>query len=133
MEKKLETPGLRFFIQKYLPQRLEVIVGAQAERDLGHMIMFGMGGVMVEVLKDVAFELTPVTAPEARAMLTSIKASPLLSGFRGQKGVNQDKLVEIIQRISQLVSDLPAIQEMDLNPLIACEDDIYVVDARIIL
>jgi len=133
MEKNLGSAGLRFFIQKYLPGGLEVIVGAQVEKDLGHMIMFGLGGVMVEILKDVSFELTPVTAFEAKTMLTSIKASPLLSGFRGQKGVNQEKLVEIIQRVSQLVSDLTDIQEMDLNPLIAYKANIYAVDARIIL
>ena len=93
--------------------------------------MFGIGGVLVELLKDVSFELTPVTAFEAKKMVTSIKCYPILSGYRGDRGINQDQLVETIQRISQLVSDHPKIQEMDLNPIIAYEDNICVVDARI--
>lgn len=131
MEKKFGPKGLRFFIQKYLPGGREVIVGAKAEKGLGHTLMFGLGGVYVELMKDVSFELTPVTAFEAKQMLTSIKSYPLLAGFRGDKGVNREKLVEVLQRVSQLVTDLPNIEEMDLNPIIAYEDNVYVVDARV--
>ena len=133
MEKKFGSEGLRFFVQKYMPEGREVIVGAKAETGLGHMIMFGLGGIHVELLKDVSFEITPVTAFEAKEMLTSIKSHQLLSGFRGEKGVDQKKLVEIIQRVAQLVSENPDIQEMDLNPIIAYEDSVYVVDARMSL
>jgi acetyltransferase len=82
-------------------------------------------------MKDVVFNLTPVPAGEARQMLSAIKGASMLEGARGQKGVNQDQLIEIIQRLSQLLTDLPEIQEMDLNPLIAFEDQVFVVDARI--
>ncbi len=131
MGKKFSSEGLRFFVQKYMPDGMEVIVGAKAEKGLGHTLMFGLGGVYVELMKDVSFELTPVTAFEVKEMLTSIKSYPLISGFRGKKGVDQEKLIEIIQRVSQLVTELPMIQEMDLNPIIAYENKACVVDARI--
>jgi len=93
--------------------------------------MFGLGGIFVEIMKDVVFNLTPVSAGEAKQMLSAIKGASILEGVRGQKGVNQDLLIEIIQRLSQLLADLPEIQEMDLNPLIAFEDQVVAVDARI--
>lgn len=133
MKKAISAPDLRFFVQKYLPGGLELIMGAKAEEGLGHAVVFGLGGIHVEVMKDVAFSLTPVSAPEARQMLADIKAAPLLSGVRGQKGVSQERLVEILQRLSQLLSDLPEIQEMDLNPIMAFGDKAFVVDARISL
>jgi acyl-CoA synthetase (NDP forming) len=132
-EKKFAGKGLRFFVQEYLPGGREVIIGAKAEPGLGHTVMFGLGGVMVELRKDVAFELTPIASGEAREMLTSIKSYPLLSGFRGQEGVDLEKLIEVIQRVSQLVTDFPAIREMDLNPIIANKDRAIVVDARILI
>jgi acetyltransferase len=114
-----------------LPGGRELIVGAKAEAGLGHLIMFGIGGIFVEVLKDVVFKIAPVTSVEVQDMLSSIKAAPLLDGIRGEKGVNKDGVIEIIQRISQLITDLPMIQEMDLNPIIAYEDKVLTVDARI--
>ncbi len=111
----------------------EVIVGAKSEGDLGHLVMFGMGGIYVEVLEDVVFKLSPVTEVEAKEMLSSIKMAPILKGVRGEKGVDEAALVEIIRRFSQLVTDLPMIQEMDLNPVMAFEDKAFVVDARIII
>ncbi|MGA8242164.1 MAG: acetate--CoA ligase family protein [Desulfobacterales bacterium] len=131
MQTTLAAEDLRFFVQKFLPGGLEVILGAKAEEGLGHLIMFGLGGIHVEVLKDVVFNLTPLSTAEAKEMLASIKGAPLLKGVRGRKGVNCDRLEEIILRLSQLVSDLPAIKEMDLNPVMAFEDRAVVVDARI--
>jgi acetyltransferase len=131
MTQRFSDGDLSFFVQQYLPGGLELIMGAKAEEDLGHAVMFGLGGIFVEVMKDVVFNLTPVASGEARQMLSSIQAAPMLQGVRGQKGVNQDRLIEILQRLSQLLGDLPEIQEMDLNPLIAYEDQVFVVDARI--
>lgn len=131
MKKAIPAPDLRFFVQKYLPGGLELIMGAKAEEGLGHAVVFGLGGIYVEVMQDVVFNLTPVSAAEARGMLEAIKAAPLLRGVRGQQGVNQDRLVEILQRLSQLLTDLPEIQEMDLNPVMAFADKVFVVDARI--
>ncbi len=133
MQTTLAANDLRFLVQKFMPGGLEVILGAKAEEDLGHLIMFGLGGIHVEVLKDVVFNLTPVSTTEAKEMLAAIKGAPLLKGVRGRKGVDRDRLEEIILRLSQLVSDLPAIKEMDLNPVMSFEDAIVVVDARISL
>jgi acetyltransferase len=76
----------------------------------------------VEVLKDVGFKIAPVTEVEARRMLSSIKAAKLLDGVRGEKGINKEKVIDIIQRISKLVTDFPMITEMDMNPIIAIHD-----------
>jgi acyl-CoA synthetase (NDP forming) len=120
----------RFLVQKYLPGGMEVIVGAKSEGDLGHVIMTGMGGIHVEVFRDVAFKLAPVTTNEADEMLSTLRAAPLLKGVRGDKGVDERAIAEIIRRVSQMAMELPAIREMDLNPVVAFEDGAFVVDAR---
>ena len=131
MKKNFDEADLKFFIQKYLPGGRELIVGAKAENGLGHLIMFGIGGIFVEVLKDVIFKIAPVTRTEVKDMLSSIKAAALLDGIRGESGINKDGVIEIIQRTSQLVTDLPVIKEMDLNPIIAFKNQALAVDARI--
>jgi acetyltransferase len=131
MEESLEAVDLRFFVQKYLPGGMEIIVGAKAEQGLGHLVMFGMGGIHVEILRDVVFKLSPVTTSEAQDMLSSIKAAPLLDGVRGREGADKEGIIEAILRLSQLVTDQPMIQEIDLNPMVAYRDRVYVVDARI--
>ena len=133
MRKAITAPDLRFFVQKFLPDGLELIMGAKAEEGLGHAVVFGLGGIYVEVMQDVVFNLTPISPAEAREMLAAIKGAPLLQGVRGQKGVDQDRLTEILQRLSRLLTDLPEIQEMDLNPIKAFADKVFVVDARISL
>jgi acetyltransferase len=131
METKLTAEDLRFFIQKYLPGGKELIIGAKAEVGLGHIIMFGMGGIYVEIMKDVSYKLTPVTTVEASEMISSIQSAPLLKGIRGEKGIDEDAIIEIIQRVSQMVTECPVIKELDLNPVIAYEDRAFVVDVRI--
>jgi acetyltransferase len=131
MEKKFAAEKPRFFVQEFLSGGRELIIGAKAEEGLGHLIMFGIGGIYVEVLKDVVFDITPITAVEAKEMLSSVKSYSLLSGIRGEKGVDQKRLVDVLQRVSQLVTELPMIQELDLNPIIAYKDRVVVVDARI--
>jgi acetyltransferase len=131
MSAKLAVDDLKFFIQKFMPGGKEVIIGGVAEPGLGHLIMFGMGGVFVELLKDVAFCLTPVSGSEAEEMTESIKTVKILKGFRGDKGADILKLIETIQRVSQLVTENPQIAEMDLNPVVAFENSIHVLDARI--
>lgn len=132
MKRRINVPGIIFFVQKYLPDGIEIIIGAKEERGLGHVIMFGMGGVTVELLRDVAFELTPVSASEAGAMIRSIKSYPVIGGYRGRPGADTAALESIIGRVSQLVSDHPGIRELDLNPVMACSYGTNVVDARII-
>jgi acetyltransferase len=132
MQARLGAAGsLRFFVQKFLPGGRELILGARAERELGHLVMFGLGGIYVEVLKDVVFKITPVTGVEAREMLASIKTKALLDGVRGGRGVDKEGIVRLIQRLSQLLTDLPMIREMDLNPVLAFEHAVTAVDGRI--
>jgi acetyltransferase len=131
MRETFQAKDLRFLVQRYLPGGKEVICGAKIEEGLGHLIMFGMGGVYVEALRDVVFKLAPITTVEAREMLASIRLAPLLQGVRGEKGVDEEGIAQIIQRLSQLVTDLPSIRELDLNPIVAYEDRVCVVDARI--
>jgi acetyltransferase len=132
MQARLGAAGsLRFFVQKFLPGGRELILGARAERELGHLVMFGLGGIYVEVLNDVVFKITPVTGVEAREMLASIKTKALLDGVRGGRGVDKEGIVRLIQRLSQLLTDLPMIREMDLNPVLAFEHAVTAVDGRI--
>ncbi|MFH1982855.1 MAG: acetate--CoA ligase family protein [Pseudomonadota bacterium] len=133
MKTRFGAADLKFFVQKFIPGGTEVIFGAKAEEGLGHLIMFGMGGIYVEVLKDVVFNLTPLTDAEANEMIGKIKLAPLLRGLRGQPGADLDKLQAILLRLNQLVTDLPAIQELDLNPTLAFADAVVAVDARISL
>jgi acetyltransferase len=121
----------KYLVQKFLPGGRELIIGASTSRGLGHLLMFGLGGIYVEILKDVVFKIAPVTEVEAQEMLSSLKTSALLDGVRGQKGVNKPAVVELIQRVSQLLTDFPMIDEMDLNPVMAFEDAVYAVDGRI--
>ncbi|MFC1628050.1 acetate--CoA ligase family protein [Gemmatimonadota bacterium] len=131
MDDLFETEDLDFLVQSYLPGGLELIAGAKAESGVGHLLMFGMGGVHVEVLKDVSFALAPVTPPGAERMLDSLRSRPILDGVRGKKGVDREAILELLQRLSQLVTEQPYIKEIDLNPIIAFDDRIVVVDARI--
>jgi acetyltransferase len=132
MGSRLSSFGeLKYFVQKFLPGGLELIVGATASKGLGHLVMFGLGGIYVEVLKDVIFKITPVTKVEAQEMISSLKTSALLDGVRGKKGVDKKRILDVIQRVSYLLTQLPMIQEMDINPIMAFEDAIYAVDGRI--
>ncbi|MBL6963186.1 MAG: acetate--CoA ligase family protein [Bacteroidetes bacterium] len=124
---------VNFFIQQFLTSGKELIIGAKAEQGVGHIIMFGLGGIFVELLKDVSFSISPISDVEAMKLINEIKAAPLIHGYRGEKGMNKQKIKECIQRISLLVSDFPEIKELDLNPLFAFGDEIWVVDARMIL
>ena len=120
-----------FLVQERLPEGREVIVGAQAVEGLGHLVMFGLGGIFVEVLKDVSFKITPVTRREAREMMTSLRASRLLTGLRGQAAVDMEALGEIIQRMSQILVDNPEIRELDINPVFAFERGAKAADVRV--
>ncbi|MHC1605498.1 MAG: acetate--CoA ligase family protein [Candidatus Methanofastidiosia archaeon] len=111
----------------------EVIIGVNKDSQFGHMIMFGLGGIFVEILKDVSFRLTPLEEIDAREMIEEIKAYPLLKGARGEKSVNIGAIEEILIKISNFVEERKEISEMDLNPVIVNENRAVVADARIIL
>jgi len=110
----------------------EVIIGAKREERFGHLIMFGLGGIYAEVLKDVSFALAPLGVEESMAMINRIKTLPILKGIRGQKGVSIEVLADYLARLSLLVHNFPQIEEIDLNPVKGFGKELYVVDARII-
>jgi acetyltransferase len=110
---------------------IELFAGAKYEPKFGHMILCGMGGIFIEVLKDIAAALSPLSRTEARTMIRSLKSYMIIQGVRGRKGVNEDAFVEILLRLSALLEAAPEINEMDLNPLLADENTIRAVDARI--
>ena len=96
----------------------EVIVGMSKDHSFGPMLMFGLGGIYVEVLKDVSFRIAPAGKIDIERMISEIRSYPLLKGVRGEPPADTDALVEAIQRLSQLVTDFPEIIEMDINPLV---------------
>jgi acetyltransferase len=110
----------------------EVILGVTFDRTFGHMLMFGLGGIYVEVLKDVSFRIAPVSHRDAQAMMNEVKTAALLRGARGEKAVDVNAVIESILRLSSLVTDFPVIQELDVNPLVVMEKGAVALDARII-
>lgn len=110
---------------------VETIVGMNRDPQFGPLLMFGLGGIFVEVLEDTTFRVAPVSEREARAMTQELKAAPLLSGVRGREAADVDSVIETIQRLSQLVTDFPAILELDINPLVALSDGVQAVDIRL--
>ncbi|GAA1600078.1 acetate--CoA ligase family protein [Kribbella sancticallisti] len=111
----------------------EVIVGAVTDETFGKIVAFGLGGVLVEVLKDVTFRLAPTSAAEARSMVDGISAHEMLNGVRGAKPVDKDAIAAIITKLSDLVEDFPQFAEVDLNPVLAGPDGATAVDFRIIV
>ncbi|MFG2951578.1 acetate--CoA ligase family protein [Streptomyces adustus] len=120
-------------VQELLPPGQEVIVGAVTDPTFGKVVAFGLGGVLVEVLRDVTFRLAPVAADEALAMLDSIRAAEVLRGVRGAPPVDRWALAEQIRRVSQLVDEFPEIAEVDLNPVIATAEGAVAADIRVVL
>jgi len=120
-------------VQPMAPPGVEVIVGMSKDPQFGPVLMFGLGGILVEVLKDVSFRIVPVTERDAREMIREIKGYPLLEGYRGQKPASIPALEKLIGKVSQFVEKNPQIKELDLNPIFAYPDKAVAVDARIIL
>jgi acyl-CoA synthetase (NDP forming) len=120
-------------VQQQVGGGQEVIVGSVTDPTFGTLVAFGLGGVLVEVVKDVTFRLAPLSDGDARAMLGSIKGGQLLQGFRGAPPADTDALVSIIDAVSRLVTDLPEIDELDLNPVLARADGAVALDVRITL
>jgi acetyltransferase len=111
----------------------ETIVGAKRDPQFGHLVMFGLGGIFVQIFEDTSFRVAPVSEREAREMTAEIRAAPMLRGARGRTPADLDAVVETIQRISQLVADYPAITELDVNPLVVAPGGVYAIDFRLTL
>src|SRR6266540_5271316 len=120
-------------VQQMLGGGQEVIVGAVTDPSFGKLVAFGLGGVLVEVLKDITFRLAPATREDALSMLDGVQAHDMLKGVRGGDPVNREALADVIVKVSQLVSDFPEIVELDLNPVFATKKDAIAADVRIVV
>ena len=117
-------------VQKML-RGTELFIGAKYEKRFGHVVLCGLGGIFVEVLKDVSSGLAPLSLAEAQSMIHSLRGYKIIKGTRGQSGINERKYAEIIVRLSTLLRFATEIKEMDINPLLADAENVIAVDARI--
>jgi acyl-CoA synthetase (NDP forming) len=115
------------------PQSTEVIVGAIKDPQFGQTVMFGLGGIFVELLKDVNFRVAPINLDDAKEMITQLKAFPLLDGYRNTPLADIEALAEILCSVSRLIMENPEIKELDLNPIMTYPKGAKTVDARVIL
>jgi len=120
-------------VQKMARPGGEVIIGMSKDAQFGPVLMFGLGGILVEILKDVSFRIVPLVRRDAREMIREIKGYPLLEGYRGQEPVDVANLEEVILKVSDFVEQHPEVAELDLNPIFAYSDGAVAVDARVIL
>lgn len=120
-------------VQHMAPQGTEVIVGMTTDPQFGPVLMFGLGGIMVEVLKDVSFRLVPLAEKDADQMISEIKGRPVLEGVRGQPASDIKALRNTIMKVSEFVEKHPEVRELDLNPVFAYPDGALAVDARIVI
>jgi acyl-CoA synthetase (NDP forming) len=122
-------------IQEFIEGGKEIILGMKRDPQFGPLLMFGLGGIYVEVIRDVSFRLAPIKELSARNMIESTKAYKLLSGVRGEEPSNIESIIESLQRISQLVMDFPEIQEIDINPLLVFQrgNGCKAVDGRMVI
>ena len=120
-------------VQPMAKPGVEVIIGMSKDASFGPVLMFGLGGVLVEILKDVAFRIVPLSRRDAEEILRDIKGFPLLQGYRGAPAADLNALTNILLTLSDFVAQTPAIKEIDLNPIYAYDDGALAVDARLIL
>ena len=120
-------------VQRMAPPGVEVIIGMTKDPQFGALLMFGLGGITVEILKDVSFRIVPISRKDATEMIREIKGYPLLKGYRGGNPVDLPFLEELIMKVSDFVEKYPEIKELDLNPIFAYSKGALAVDARILL
>ena len=120
-------------VQKMARPGVEVIIGMSKDAQFGPVLMFGLGGILVEVLKDVSFRIVPLTRRDAREMIGEVKGYPLLEGYRGQEPADIPYLEEMLLKVSAFAEQNPEVKELDLNPIFAYRDGAVAVDARVVL
>ena len=130
---KADAAIVGVLVQEMAPQSTEVIIGAVKDPQFGQTLMFGLGGIFVEVLKDVTFRVAPINEQDALEMVTGLKAYPLLKGYRNTPTADVNAIVSTLLSVSKLVLEHPEIKELDLNPVMAYAKGAKTVDARIIL
>lgn len=111
----------------------EVIIGMSKDPQFGPVLMFGLGGILVEILKDISFRIVPLTMRDANEMIREIKGYPVLEGYRGQEPANIAVLEQMLLKVSEFVESKPEIKELDINPIFAYSDSALAIDARVIL
>ena len=122
-----------FLLEEMIPTGLELIIGGVRDPQFGPAVMFGTGGFAVELVKDVSFRLAPLSRGEVFAMMEEVKSYPLLTGFRGSKPVDLEKLASTVMKLSEILLELEAINEIEINPLLVCDVGAVAVDARVVL
>ena len=132
-DRMMQIPDATAVMVQKMIRGTELFIGAKYEPRFGHVVLCGLGGIFVEVLKDVSSGLAPLSYEEAYSMIRSLRGYKILKGTRGQKGINERKYAEIIVRLSTLLRFATEIKEMDINPLLADEQDVIAVDARILV
>ena len=120
-------------VQEMAPNGTEIIIGTTTDPTFGPTIMFGLGGIFVEILKDVSFRVAPIDIIDAKEMIKEIKAYKILEGARGMPPSDQETLANILVKVSEMVMDCPEIKELDMNPILAYPSGARIVDARIIM
>jgi acyl-CoA synthetase (NDP forming) len=120
-------------VQKMAKPGVEVIIGMSKDAQFGPVLMFGLGGIFVEILKDVSFRIVPLMKRDAKEMIREIKGFPLLQGYRGSEPVDLENLENILLKVSEFVEKTPEVKELDLNPIFAYKNGAVAVDARVIL
>lgn len=132
-DRMMKIPDATAVMVQKMIKGTELFIGAKYEPRFGHVVLCGLGGIFVEVLKDVSSGLAPLSYTEAENMIRSLRGYKIIKGTRGQKGLNERKYAEIIVRLSTLLRHATEIKEMDINPLLADENDVVAVDARILV
>ena len=132
-DRMMQIPDATAIMVQKMISGTEVFIGAKYEQRFGHVVLCGLGGIFVEVLKDVSAGLAPLSYAEAYSMIHSLRGYKIIKGTRGQKGINEQKYAEIIVRLSTLLRFATEIKEMDINPLLATDKEVIAVDARILI
>jgi len=133
LRRLMAIPGTSAVLLSPMLSGMELFIGAKYEPGFGHLIFCGMGGVWLEVMKDVQTALAPVGRQEAKQLISRLKAYPLLQGYRGHQGINIDRFAELVAQVSALLVAVPQISELDLNPVLAGGDQFFPIDIRICL
>lgn len=131
IERMMALPNVTGVLIQPMLKGQELFLGAKYEERFGHVVLCGLGGIFVEVLKDVSYGLSPLSYDETYSMIRSLRGYPIIKGTRGQKGIDEQQYADIIVRLSILLRFATEIKEMDINPLLATEKGLYAVDARI--
>lgn len=133
INQKFPSANIEGTIIEKMESGVELLIGSTLDPMFGPILAFGLGGIYVEVLKDVVFRLIPIEQEDATEMIAEIKAAKILDGIRGQPPVDKKALIDLLMKTSSFIAKYPEIEELDLNPVFASEKGVFVVDARIIL